>query len=132
MIKLSKTWDTALKALCYIADYSGNLVQIKDISIDQKLSESHLRLVIADLSNAGIIETKQWRYGGVQLRQKPEQISVFDILLAVWEELWISDCTKDIYCEKKSQCYTTDVLWSLQKWFNSLLKLYTLDKIIKK
>ncbi len=132
MIKLSKTWDTALKALCYIADHSSELVQIKDIAIDQDISESHLRLVITDLSHAGIIETKQGRHGGVQLLKQPELITIFDILVAVWEELGITDCTKDIYCDKKTDCYTTDVLGSLQKGFNSLLKLHTLDKIIKK
>ena len=132
MIKLSKTWDSALKALGYIADRSPELVQIKDISMDQGISESHLRLVIADLANAGIVLTKQGRYGGVELAKPPEKITVFDILLAVWEELGITDCTKDIYCEKKTDCYTTDVLWNLQRWFNSLLKLHTLDKVIKK
>ena len=132
MIKLSKTWDYALKAICYIADKSPELVQIKDIANSQNISESHLRLVIADLNNSGILKTVRWRYGWVKLVKDPATISVFDILLAVWEELGITDCTKDIYCEKKTDCYTTDVLWNLQKGFNSLLKIHTLDKIIKK
>jgi Rrf2 family transcriptional regulator, nitric oxide-sensitive transcriptional repressor len=69
--------------LGYIADRSPELVQIKDISMDQGISESHLRLVIADLANAGIVLTKQGRYGGVELAKPPEKITVFDILLAV-------------------------------------------------
>jgi len=132
MIKLSKTWDYALKAICYIADKAPELVQIKDIATSQDISESHLRLIIADLNNAKILETVRGRYGWVKLLKDPATISVFDILLAVWEELWITDCTKDIYCEKKSDCYTTDTLWNLQKGFNALLKIHTLDKIVKK
>lgn len=132
MIKLSKTWDYALKAICYIADKSPELVQIKDIASNQDISESHLRLVIADLNNAKILKTVRGRYGWVQLARDPSKITVFDILQAVWEELGITDCTKDIYCDKKHDCYTTDVLWNLQKWFNALLKMHTLDKIIKK
>ena len=44
----------------------------------------------------------------------------------------IADCTKDIYCEKKQGCYTTDVLGNLQRGFHSLLKMQTIEKILKK
>jgi len=131
MIKLSQTWDDALKAVCYIAD-KAELVQIKDIVASEWMSETCLRRIIPDLHKAGIIIAKQWRGGGVMLAMNPNQISVYDILLAVWEELWLTDCTKDIYCDKKNDCYTTDVLWNLQRGFNTLLKMQTLDKIIKK
>jgi len=131
MIKLSQTWDDALKALCYIAD-RNDIVQIKDIVASQWMSETCLRRIIPDLHKAGILISKQWRWWWVILAMSPDQISLYDIFLAVWEEIWITDCTKDVYCEKKSDCYTTDVLWNLQRGINSLLKLQTLDKIIKK
>jgi len=131
MIKLSQTWDDALKALCYIAD-TWWLVQIKDIVTYEWMSETCLRRIIPDLHKAWILLSKQWRGWWVALAMSPEKISLYDIFLAVWEEIWLTDCTKDIYCEKKSNCYTTDVLGNLQRWFNSLLKMQTLDKIIKK
>lgn len=131
MIKLSKTWDYALKSVCYIADKEW-LVHIKDISIDQWISEAMLRRIIADLERSHILETTKGRNGGVQLAKQPHQISIYDILEAVGEELGLTDCTKDIYCEKQSECYTTDALGNLQRGFHSLLKLNTLDKIIKK
>ena len=131
MIKLSQTWDDALKAVCYIAD-RDYLVQIKDIVEHEGMSEACLRRIIADLSTGWILETKQWRNGWVQLAKPANQISIYDIFAAVGEEMGITDCTKDIYCEKKSNCYTTDVLGNLQKGFNTLLKINTLDKIIKK
>lgn len=132
MIKLSKTWDYALKAMCYIADHPNAMLQIHDIAESQEISESHLRLIIADLNKHNILQTVRGRNGWVKLTKSPAEISVFDILSSVWEELGITDCTKDVYCAKKSDCYTTDVLWNLQKWFNSLLKMHTLDKIVKK
>ena len=131
MIKLSQTWGDALKAGCYIAD-RGEIVQIKDIVAHEWMSETSLRRIIPDLHKAGILIAKQWRGGGVMLGMNTNQISVYDILLAVWEELGLTDCTKDIYCERKDDCYTTDVLWNLQRGFNSLLKMQTLDKIVKK
>ena len=59
MLKLSQTGDDALNALCYIAERSPEVVQIRDIAHYHKVSESSLRLIIADLSKAKIIETKQ-------------------------------------------------------------------------
>lgn len=67
MIKLSQTGDDALKALCYIADKHPEVVQIKEIVASQGMSESCLRLIIADLNRSGIIQTKQGRNGGVLL-----------------------------------------------------------------
>jgi len=131
MIKLSQTWDDALKALCYIAD-RGDMVQIKDIVESQGMSETCLRRIIPDLHKAGILIAKQWRGGWVTLGMEAFQISLYDIFLAVGEEIGITDCTKDIYCEKKEDCYTTDVLGNLQRGINSLLKIQTLDKILKK
>ncbi len=129
MIKLSQTWDDALKALCYIAD-RDELVQIKDIVIDQWMSEACLRRIIPDLHKAGIILSKQGRGGWVMLAVPPSQISLYDIFLAVGEEIGITECTRDEYCEKKDNCYTTDALGHLQRGINSLLKMQTLDKIV--
>lgn len=132
MIKLSKKWDYALKAICYIADRPLELVHIKDISISEEISESMLRRIIADMERGWILRTVKGRNGWVQLAKAPAQITVYAILESVWEELGLTDCTKWIYCEKKPDCYTTDVLGNLQRWFNALLKMQTLDKIVKK
>lgn len=131
MIKLSRTWDDALKAVCYIADRS-ELVQIKDIVEHEGMSETCLRRIIADLTTGGILKATRWRWGWVELARQSNLISMYDIFVAVGEEVGITDCTKDMHCEKKDQCYTTDVLNNLQRGFNSLLKMQTLDKIIKK
>lgn len=131
MIKLSKRGDYALKCVCYVAD-KGVLVHIKDIALDQWVSDAFLRRIVADLEKAHILSTTKGRSGWVELAKPSYQISIYDVLYAVWEELWLTDCTKDIYCSKKDECYTTDALWNLQKGFNTLLKIHTIDKIIKK
>ena len=132
MIKLSKKWDYALKAICYIADRPLELVHIKDIATSEEISESMLRRIIANLEKTWLLRTVKGRNGWVQLAKSPNLITVYAILEAVWEELWLTDCTKGIYCEKKWDCYTTGVLGNLQRWFNALLKMQTLDKIVKK
>jgi len=142
MIKLSKKWSYALKAVVYVAKKSspllnkeglgGGLVNITEISEKEKISLWMLRRIIPELEKSWIIETIKWRNWGIKLWKKVYQISVFDILFAVWEELWITDCTKGLECENSSNCWTEVLLWNLQKWFNTLLNIYTLDKIISK
>ena len=131
MIKLSRTWDDALKAICYIAD-RDELVQIKEIVAHEGMSETCLRRIIADLNTGGILKTTQGRGGGVRLAKSPESISVYDVFLAVGEEMSMTDCTRGELCEKQENCYTTDVMGNLQRGINALLKLQTLDKIIGK
>ena len=141
MIKLSKKWSYALKAVIYIAKNSsphltkegvgGGLVNITEISESEKISLSMLRRIISELEKWWIIETIKWRNWGIKLLKKIHQISIFDILNSIWEELWITDCTKWLDCDNLNNCSTEKLLWNLQKGFNTLLHIYTLDKIIK-
>lgn len=132
MIKLSKKWWYALKAIIYIAERDNELTKIIDISGDLNISESLLRRIISELEKSWILITTKWRTGWVNLWMEVEDISVYDILNSIWEELWISDCTKWLYCGNINDCKTTNLLWNLQKTFNGILKLQTIDKIIKK
>lgn len=132
MIKLSKKWWYALKAMIYIAWKTPELIKILDISSDLKISESLLRRIISELEKSWIITTIKGRSGWVKLWKELNNISVYDILKSTWEELWVSDCTKWLLCDNILACGTTDLLWNIQKSFNAILKLQTLDKIIKK
>ena len=130
MIRLSKKWSYALKSVIYVAK-NNELVKITDISHSADISEWMVRRIVADLEKSGILTTVKWRNGGVKLWKKIHEISVYDILYSIWEELWITECTRWEFCDRVDDCSTTSLLWNLQKWFHSLLKLNTLDKIIK-
>lgn len=131
MLKLSKKWSYAVKAMIYIAESNDELVKIWDISEKEKISLWMLRRIISDLEKFQLIETKQGRNGWITLKKEIQKISTYDILSAVWEELWITECTRWEDCSNHDSCSTTNLFTSLQSWFNSLLKMYTLDKIIK-
>lgn len=131
MLKLSKKWSYAVKAMIYIATSQKELVHISDISKDEDISESLLRRIVSDLEKSWLLITVKWRYGGIRLWKTLNKISTYDILNSIWEELWITDCTRGDFCDKHNSCTTTNLFWSLQTGFNSLLKMYTLDKILK-
>lgn len=128
MIKLSNKWDYAMKSMVYLLKNNDRSVKISKISSDLHISESLLRRIIALLHKWWLVYTIKWRNWWLTLWKNANQISVYDILFCVWEELWISDCTKWLYCNNKDNCNTTSIYWNIQKWLNSILKLYTLDK----
>jgi len=128
MIKLSTKWDYAMKSIIYLLKNKDSVIKISDISSDLNISESLLRRIIASLHKSWIVYTKKWRNWWLSLWRDPKSISVYDVLFSVWEELWISECTKWNYCENKDICFTTHIYWNIQKWLNGILKLYTLDK----
>lgn len=130
MIKLSTKWDYAMKAVIYLWKNQGRLIKISDISWELKISESLLRRIIASLNKSNIVLTIKWRNWWLTLWKETTKISVYDILFSVGEDLWISDCTKWLSCDNKLNCQTTDIYFSIQKWLNWILKIYTLDKII--
>jgi len=131
MIKLSKKWWYALKAMIYISK-QNDIVKINDISKDLSISVTLLRRIISDIEKTWIIKTIKWRNWWVLLGKDLKEINMYDILKSVWEDLHITECTSWINCAREDTCQTSTIFKWLQKWFNSLLKLYTFDKIIKK
>lgn len=131
MIKLSSKWDYAMKSIIFIWKHKDDILKIWDISATLDISESLLRRIVADLEKSSIIKTIKGRNWGIRLWKELKDISVYDILYSVWEELGISDCTKWIACINEWNCSTNEVYTLIQKWLNWVLKIYTLDKIIK-
>jgi len=129
MIKLSKKWDYWLKAVLYISKNSSENINIRDISISEKIPEVFLRRIISDLEKSGILKTKKWRNWWVSLWKQAKDISLYDIFFALWEELSVSDCSAWLDCINKHDCLTTSIFVNLQKSFNGILKMQTLDKI---
>lgn len=132
MIKLSKKWDYALKTIIFLANNKDNsFFTILEISKKLNISESLLRRIISELEKSWIIKTVKGRWWWIFLWKELKNISIFDILNSVNEELWITNCTKWLFCENQNCCDTTNIYNMLQKSFNWVLKIYTLDKIVK-
>lgn len=131
MIKLSKQWSYALKAVIYIAK-KDCLLKVADISKELKISIWMLRRIIAGLEKGGVLKTVKWRNWWVTIWKELNEISVYDILLYSGEELSIRDCTRWVACDNRFNCSTVWLMRWLQKGFNTLLKINTLDKLVRK
>ena len=133
MIKLSKKGYYAIKTLIFMANPENkNFTKTLGIAKELDIPESLLRKIIFELWKSGIILTVKWINWWIYIWKELKNISIYDILLAVWEELGLVECTSGVTCDKSHNCNSKDIYGILQKSFNWVLKLYTLDKIIKR
>jgi len=131
MIKISKKWDYILKAIIFLASNKNKVYKIQDIALKLNIPLSLLRKLLNDSEKNNIIKSIKWRNWWVFFDRDLKEVSVYDILFSIKEDLNISNCSWWIPCSNIENCNTTKVFLWLQKWFTALLKLYTLDKIIK-
>jgi DNA-binding IscR family transcriptional regulator len=62
----------------------------------------------------------KWRNWGILLKQR--EISVYDLLDAMWEDLHVAICSGKT-CSKNEWCEISSVINNLQRWLNAVLKI---------
>lgn len=132
MIKLSKKWDYWLKSIAHLALKKWEIIKISHLSQELWISETFLRRIINDFEKSWLLKTIKWRNWWVIVERELKTISLYDIFSSLWEDLSITNCTSWKFCLNEEKCMSSVILNSLQKWFTTLLEMYTLDKVIKK
>lgn len=83
-MRLSKRGEYGLRAMINLADAQrqspGSMVQIKDISAQEKIPTKYLEQILLALKNAGLLNSKMGIGGGYYLAKTPEQINLGQII----------------------------------------------------
>jgi len=83
-MRLSKRGEYGLRAAIHLANAQKHspdlLVQIKDISIQEKIPIKYLEQILLALKNAGLLHSKMGVGGGYYLAKSPEHISLGQII----------------------------------------------------
>lgn len=83
-MRLSKRGEYGLRAMINLAnaqkDSPGSMVQIKDISAQEKIPTKYLEQILLALKNAGLLNSKMGIGGGYYLAKTPEQINLGQII----------------------------------------------------
>jgi Rrf2 family protein len=83
MMRLSKKTEYALRALIYAARYpEGTTFQIRDLAEKNGIPKKFLELILLELKNAGILESRRGVGGGYLLARRPETIRAGEIVEA--------------------------------------------------
>lgn len=134
MIKLSKKIEYGLLAVQYIAKNSNKIVSAKEISENMNLSFEFLSKTLQMLMKHGLIKSVQGINGGYSLTQKPDKISVADIIFAIEGKSALVECfSKDAYlaCERDNKCSIKSPLRTLQKKIDDVFHSTSIAEIAK-
>jgi Rrf2 family protein len=83
-MRLSKRGEYGLRAMIHLANaqkHSPNaMVQIKDISVQEKIPTKYLEQILLALKNAGLLHSKMGIGGGYYLARASEQINLGQVI----------------------------------------------------
>ncbi|MEF9935374.1 MAG: Rrf2 family transcriptional regulator [Clostridium sp.] len=86
--------EYSLHCLLYLVSQpSGESIAIKDLARFQGISESYLSKAFTKLSKAGIIRSTPGVKGGYELAKNPEDISFWDVIVAIEGSSYLFQCT---------------------------------------
>ncbi len=93
-MKFTTKTEYGVICLIYLARHAGReMVTMKDIVRDEKLSPAYLEKILQKLKQADIVVSHQGNQGGYALARKPAEINLRQIVEAV------EGSTFDVYCE---------------------------------
>ncbi|OIP53972.1 hypothetical protein AUK10_01755 [Candidatus Gracilibacteria bacterium CG2_30_37_12] len=119
MLKISASGEYALLLIKYLTHNPG-IHTIGIVSEKLSIKEPFLRKVANTLENANILTSHKGRYGGIELVKK--DISIYDILLAVGEDLNITVCSGG-KCNSSETCGIVPTISNIQRGFDTILKI---------
>ena len=101
-----------LKIMMDLADHeNGSLQQRQQIATRQGIPIDFMDQIVARLKQAGLIDSIRGRSGGMQLRKRSSEISLWDILIAVEDSVYPVKCLEHESCGLEHTCISMDA-WS--------------------
>ncbi|HWA86702.1 MAG TPA: Rrf2 family transcriptional regulator [Opitutus sp.] len=88
-MKISAKVDYATRVLAELARLHGSaaLAQIEQLAGVEKVPPNFLAQILGELRNAGLITSRRGVAGGYALARPPDQISLYDIIIAIDGEI---------------------------------------------
>jgi Rrf2 family protein len=80
---ISQTAEYALRAVVWLASQSGPLYSTSAIAAGTRVPPGYLSKVLQALSRSGLVTSHPGRKGGITLSQRPERLTVLDVINAV-------------------------------------------------
>lgn len=104
MFQLSTRVQYGLEVMEALAT-KPDFVSLTDLAQEIKRSANYLQQIIKPLKQAGLIESKEGVNGGIKLAKKPEEVSLYEVLIALDGEVQPISClSEDHVCPTKQTC----------------------------
>lgn len=140
-MRLSKRGEYGLRAMINLADAKkhspGGMVQIKDISTQEKIPTKYLEQILLALKNAGLLHSKMGVGGGYYLAKAPEQINLGQIIRVLDGPLAPIRCVSQMAyepcgCPDEATCGLRMVMGDVRDAIANILENTTLADVIER
>jgi Rrf2 family protein len=102
---LSQKCKYALRALYSLTDsYGKGPVLIASLSKDHRIPKKFLEVILWELKQRGIVESKKGKGGGYQLAQAPDQITLGSVIRTIDGPLAPLPCASETAYRKCEEC----------------------------
>ena len=129
-MKFSTKSRYAITAVIDLANNSESSVSLKDISDRQSISLSYLEQLFCKLKNYGIVRSQRGPGGGYMLNKKANDISLYEIVVAVEENIDQTQCGGSLNCQKDKPCSTHHVWTGLNTIITNYMKNITIGDVV--
>lgn len=102
---LSRKTKYAIHALRYLGEqYGKGPVLISEIAEKERVPRKFLEAILLELRNAGILSSKKGKGGGYYLRQKPEDVTMVEIVRLLDGPIAMIPCVSIRFYERCEEC----------------------------
>ena len=131
-MKLTTRGRYGLRLMLELAlHYNEDLVQLKNISHNQEISEKYLWHMILPLRNAGLVSSIRGSRGGYRLARPPSEITLKDIFLTIEGPINLVDCIpSETQCARSEHCAARDVWKEIGDKIQDVLQSVTLEQLV--
>lgn len=130
-MRLSKRTDYALRVLMYLAENHGRPTTTQQIARFHKISLNHLVKVVHHLSQAGFLEIRKGRNGGIWLAKSLEKINLREIVELCEPDFRMAECfpPNPGKCPLLGRCKLKSALSMATETFLEQLGRYNLSNV---
>lgn len=136
-MKITTKAHYGLMAMCELGiRYGGTPMSVKKIASIQNCSDSYMEQIFSLLKKAGLIQSARGARGGYTLTNRPEEISVGQIIRALEGPIGFTECSMDqkgeeSCCVHEARCISREFWKELYENINSFLENKKLSDLIE-
>jgi Rrf2 family iron-sulfur cluster assembly transcriptional regulator len=132
-MKLTTKGRYAVTAMLDLSLHSkSGPVSLADISERQDISLSYLEQLFSKLRKRGLVVSMRGPGGGYSLSRTPSEIAMSSIILAVDENVDVTNCGGSGDCQQTKRCLTHDLWADLSGRIQSFLDDITLEDMMSR
>lgn len=129
---LTKNTDYAVRALLELAFAQGKFLSAKEIADKQKIPYEFLRKILRRLIKEKIVTSREGGSGGFQLRLKPSQVRLADLIQIFQGEVQISECLfRDKICSNRKNCVLRQNILQVEKKVVEEFNAITIESLME-